>query len=202
MFEKYFKFKKYNNIGIRGLTNQLTAFCVSNIFKNNDKNILLITNSVYEANILYSFISKIEKNTHLFIMDDFLTSEALAISPDLLSIRLNTLNSINKGKNIVITNLTGLLRYLPEKKLWNNRKIKINKNINLTKEEIIAKLINIGYKSTDLITQSGQFANRGFVLDIFPINEENPYRIEFWGDEIDSIRSFNVDNQRSIEKNK
>ena len=200
MFEKYFKFKKYNNIGIRGLTNQLTAFCVSNIFKNNDKNILLITNSVYEANILYSFISKIEKNTHLFIMDDFLTSEALAISPDLLSIRLNTLNSINKGKNIVITNLTGLLRYLPEKKLWNNSKIKINKNINLTKEEIIAKLINIGYKSTDLITQSGQFANRGFVLDIFPINEENPYRIEFWGDEIDSIRSFNVDNQRSIEK--
>ena len=115
MFEKYFKFKKYNNIGIRGLTNQLTAFCVSNIFKNNDKNILLITNSVYEANILYSFISKIEKNTHLFIMDDFLTSEALAISPDLLSIRLNSLNSINKVKNIVITNLTGLLRYLPIK---------------------------------------------------------------------------------------
>ena len=200
MLENIFNFKKLDNIGIKGLTNQLTAFCVSNIYKKVNKNILLVVNSVYEANLLYNFISKIEKNTYLFVMDDFLTSEAIAISPDLLSIRLNTLNNITSGKNIVITNLTGVLRYLPEKELWKNSSIKINKKIVIEKEKLTEKLINIGYKSSDLVSQSGEFASRGFILDVFPINEENPYRIEFWGDEIDSIRIFDINDQLSKEE--
>ena len=57
MLENIFNFKKLDNIGIKGLTNQLTAFCVSNIYKKVNKNILLVVNSVYEANLLYNFIS-------------------------------------------------------------------------------------------------------------------------------------------------
>ena len=79
-------------------------------------------------------------------MDDFLTSEALAISPDLLSIRLNTLNELSGGKsNIVITNLMGLLRYLPSKKLWKDSIISLKKGDSVNKDELVSKLMSLGY---------------------------------------------------------
>ena len=82
------------------------------------------TNSLYEANQIYSSLSKLNENVYLFPMDDFLTSEALAMSPELKSIRLNTLNNLSTStNNIVITNLMGVLRYLPSKKVYKDPNI-------------------------------------------------------------------------------
>ena len=66
-------------------------------------------------------------------------------------------------------------------------------------EEMKQKLVQMGYERNFQIESAGQFAVRGGILDIFPLTEEVPYRIELWGDEIDSIRSFEVESQRSIE---
>ncbi len=66
-------------------------------------------------------------------------------------------------------------------------------------EEMKQKLVQLGYERNYQIESAGQFAVRGGILDIFPLTDEVPYRIELWGDEIDSIRSFEVDSQRSIE---
>ena len=191
--------KQFNNIGITGLTNQLISFSVQNIFNNSKRDILLITNTLYEANRLYSSISKINDNTLLFPMDDFLTSESVAISPELEVIRINTLNTLcEKTNHIVITNLMGALRYLPSKELWNKSKIRIKKGDTISKDELLNTFISLGYKSDAVVNKTGDFAARGFVLDIFPLMQDNPIRIELWGDEIDSIRSFDVDNQRSV----
>ena len=99
MIEKLVEINEFNNIGITGLTNELISFCVSNVNKKTNRDILVVTNSLYEANMIYQSLSKLNNNCYLFPMDDFLTSEALAISPDLLSIRLNTLNELSCGKN-------------------------------------------------------------------------------------------------------
>ena len=188
-----------NNISISGLTNQLISFCVDNIYNKHKKDILIVTNSLYEANIYYSSLSKINKNVYLFPMDDFLTSESIAISPELKSIRINTLNNISKNdNNIVITNLMGFLRYLPSKKLWNESNIKLSKNQDINKELLYKKLVSIGYETDVLVNKTGEVANRGYIIDIFPSNTENPIRIEFWGDTIESIRSFDIETQRSL----
>ena len=198
MINELFKIDTYNNIGITGLTNELISFCVEKAYKDTNRNILVVTNSLYEANIIYSSLSKKVNNTFLFPMDDFLTSEALAVSPDLLSIRLNTLNELSSNNNnIVITNLMGLLRYLPTKEKWKNSKLLLKKGLNINKDELERKLISLGYSIENIVTNTGELASRGFILDIFPIKEDNPIRLEFWGDEIDSIRYFNVDTQRS-----
>ena len=97
--DKILDIKDYNNISISGLTNQLAPFCVDKIYKNTKKDILVVTNSLYEANRYYSSLSKLNNNCYLFGMDDFLTSEALASSPELKSIRINTLNEISKTNN-------------------------------------------------------------------------------------------------------
>ncbi|MBP3634870.1 MAG: transcription-repair coupling factor [Bacilli bacterium] len=201
IFNDLIKVDEINNISISGLTNQLISFCVNNIYNKNNRDILLLTNSLYEANTYYSSLSKLNNNVYLFPMDDFLTSESIAISPELKSIRISTLNSIsNKNNNIVITNLMGFLRYLPEKKLWQDSIIKLIKNQNINKEELYKKLVSIGYESDTLVNKTGEVANRGYIIDIFPINTENPIRIEFWGDTIESIRYFDIESQRSLKE--
>ncbi len=198
MIEDIVNITTFDNIGITGLTKQLTSFCVVNIKNNSKRDIVLLTNSIYEGNILYNSISKLYKNTFFFPMDDFITEESISISPDLLSIRLGTLDGLvnNKG-NILITNLNGLLRYLPSKETWVNSVIKIGKE-ECNKEKLEENLTNIGYERSPFVTKTGEYSSRGFVLDIFPYNYSNPIRIEFWGDEIDSIREFDIDTQRSI----
>ncbi len=195
------KIEEIENISISGLTNQLISFCVDNIYNKKKKDILILTNSLYEANTYYSSLSKINDNVYLFPMDDFLTSESIAISPELKSIRISTLNSIVKNKNnIIITNLMGFLRYLPSKKLWQESIIKLNKNHEIDKENLYKKLVSIGYEHSIIVNKTGEVANRGYIIDIFPINTENPIRIEFWGDTIDSIRYFDVETQRSLKE--
>ena len=77
---------------------------------------MLLTNTLYEANTYYDQIKTYIDEVCLFPMDDFLTSVAVAISPDLKVTRLETLELLKNGPKIVITNLTGYLRYLPSKK--------------------------------------------------------------------------------------
>ncbi len=190
-----------DNISITGLTNQLISFCIDDIFQKTNKNILIVTNSLYESNLYYSILSKLNENTYLFPMDDFLTSESFAISPELKSIRVSTLNSISENNNnIVITNLMGFLRYLPTKELWKKSKLNIKKGSEVSKDSLYKKLISIGYIKDTLVNKTGEVANRGYILDVFPVNSENPIRIEFWGDTIDSIRYFDIEEQRSLEE--
>ncbi|MBO6195029.1 MAG: transcription-repair coupling factor [Bacilli bacterium] len=190
-----------DNISITGLTNQLISFCVDKIYKKEDKDIIIITNSLYEANRYYSALSKINNNCYLFPMDDFLTSESIASSPELKSIRISTLNEIvNTNKNIIITNLMGYLRYLPTKELWNKSIIDIKKNEDINKEQLYKKLVSIGYEPDSLVNKTGEVASRGYIIDLYPINTDYPIRIEFWGDTIDSIRYFDIESQKSIKE--
>jgi len=190
--------KGKNNVVISN--NELESVYIDYVYRKIDSDILIVTSTTYEANKIYNSLIKYNNNTSLYLMDDFVTSEASISSPELEINRLETLNSIVfcKNKNIVITNLMGLLRFLPEKKLWNKSLITLKLNIEINKEELVRKLNNIGYKIETLVTKTGELANRGYILDIFPINEDNPIRIEFFGDTIESIRYFDINNQLSL----
>ncbi len=186
---------------ISGLTNELKALYLANYCKKQKKSILLVTSTLYEANLLYKKILNYYPNTLFFPMDDFLTSEALAISPELKFTRLETLSLINNNINqIIVTNLMGYLRYLPLKKVYDRCKIKLKVNDEYELSTLVKKLYNLGYERETLVNKTGEIAVRGFVLDLFPINFNNPIRIEFWGDEIESIREFNIDSQLTIKQ--
>ena len=186
-------------MGITGVTDEFFCVYLYNLQKKSNKNIILVVNSLYEANKLYKSMQSYTDNVFLFPMDDFLTSEAIAISPDLKITRLETLNMIiSSEKAIVITNLMGYLRYLPEKKLYLSSVLNIKIGNEINTNDLVEKLYSIGYSRESLVTNTGEFAVRGFVIDIFPLGFENPIRIEFFGDEIESIRIFDVDTQKSL----
>ena len=111
---KDLKFEIENNMGIAGLTDEFFCVYINNYFNNHDKNIYIVTSTLYEANTIYSSLSSYCDYVYLFPMDDFLTSEALSISPEFKYNRLETINNIiNNEKSIIITNLDGYLRFLP-----------------------------------------------------------------------------------------
>ena len=131
----------YDYTCICGLHDEIEALYLYNFFNKKNKSILVVTSSLYEANNLYQNLSNYTNKVNLFPMDDFLTSEALAISPELKIKRLETLNKILTGDNvIVVTNLMGYLRFLPETKVYDNKKIKLITNdeydTNLLKEKL------------------------------------------------------------------
>ena len=188
-----------NNMGITGITDEFFCVYLVNLLNQKKQSILVVVNSLYEANKLYSSIQNYTDSCYLFPMDDFLTSEALVISPDLEFNRLETINNIISGNgNIVITNLMGYLRYLPTKKNYQQFFVDIKLNEEINPQKLVEKLVSSGYVRDSIVDKTGEFAVRGFIIDVFPIGEDNPVRIEFFGDFIDSIRYFDVNSQKSL----
>ena len=192
---KYFNFDD-NNITY-GLTNELICFYVLECFRRKKKNIIVLASTTYEANKIYNSLSSYEKNVYLFLMDDFLTSMALSSSPEFKMSRLEVLNKLKEEKKcIIITNLMGYLKFLPNKKV--NNKLILNVNDCFPKNELIEKIEYLGYKRESIVTSTEEYASRGMLVDIFPINHEHPIRIEYFGNNIDKIKVFNEETQLSI----
>ena len=186
------------NMGLINMTDEFFCAYINSLFKSK-KSILVVVDSLFEANRLYNSLSNYNENTLLFPMDDFLTSEALAISPDLMIKRLETINTIiNNENSIVITNLMGYLRFLPSKDVYLDNILKFEVGNRIDPKVLANKLYSIGYKKDTIVNKTGEYGVRGFVVDIFPIYEDNPIRIEFFDDEIESIRVFDADTQKSI----
>ena len=186
---------------ITGLTPELKSLYIYQKFKKENKSILFVTSNLNDASNIYNSLSHYTDKVWFFPMDDFLTSEAIAISPEFKTTRLETINNILKeDKQIVVTNLMGYLRYLPEKQIFKNSYIKIEKDKDYPLKELEEKLFDIGYKKETTVTMTGEMAPRGFVIDIFPVNVEEPVRLEFWSDTVDTIKTFDINSQRTTKE--
>ncbi len=190
MFEENV-FSYENTQTVVGLTDALLGEYISNYFFNNKKNILVVADSLYDANLIYKIIHYKSDNVFLFPMDEFITLSSISSSPDLKVTRIDTLNQIVDKKSIVITNLTGFLKKVDKgiKEFNLNKKVKRN--------EVIKFLEENSFNKTNLVTATGDYAVRSFIIDIFSINYNEPIRIEFFGDDIESIRFFDADTQVS-----
>ena len=199
IFDNMFNIRDEYNYSVSGLTKELNALYIYDTFIKKNKGILIIVNSVYEGNDLLNRLSNYTDKVLFFPMDDFITSEAIAISPEFKSERINTINKlIYDDKYIVITNLMGVLRYLPSKDVWKKKIITLKKDNDINREKLLNDLYELGYEKETIVTETGKFGIRGYVIDVFPIGMDNPVRIELWGDTIDSIKLFDIDTQLTI----
>ncbi len=197
-FERLFEVCDNDYYGVSGLNAELNCVYVYDAFMQYQRGMVVITNSLYEANTLYNKLLSYTNRVLFFPMDDFITSEAIAISPEFKSERIHTLNQLSKDNNyIVVTNLMGILRYLPTVNVWKSHIIHLKKGMSVERDRLIQQLYEMGYERETIVSETGKLGVRGYVLDIFPIDFDNPIRIEFWGDEIDSIKYFDIDSQIS-----
>ena len=189
-------FKYTNGIEYSGLTEDVMSLYINNLFLCQNKNIIVVCNSLFESNKLFKKTETFQKQVLLFPVDDFLSSLILTKSPELSYKRLETLEKLKQGnKSIIFTNLMGFLMHLPDKNVDNY--IVINKNDLINRDNLFEKLNKLGYERVSLVNQTGEYAVRGFIIDIYPLNCDHPIRIELDGNKIDDIKYFDENTQIS-----
>jgi len=150
---------------------------------------------------MYEDISFFYPNTYLFPSKEIVFYNIDAISGDLRWERLKVIREIvRQSRKIIVTAVDNLTSsYIPIE-LYREYTFKIVLGQQLSLHDISAKLIESGYERISTVVLKGQFSIRGGILDIFPPASSSPYRIELFGDEVDSIRTFNIETQKSIDK--
>ncbi len=184
-----------------GMTKESYSILLASLLQKEKRSLLVVTASLYEANTLVDNLTTYTNDVYLFPMDDFLTSEAVAISPDLKMKRIETLMALLEERpKIVVANLMGYLRYLPSRTTYQNAVLTLSKNEEIDPKKLVSMLSRLGYKRETIVTNTGEMAERGFIVDIFPLLLEHPIRFEFFGDTIESIRTFDEKTQTSIQE--
>ncbi len=195
---KLFDFDINNNKKISVSKNEIYNQLLLYIYFKCNKNIILVYSTLNEATETYNDIKNYIDNVYLFPEDDFMNKKAIAASPELLYMRVNLLNKINdKTKKIIIVHFNSFIKKVPNKKEYINSKIILKVGDIIDREDLIKKLLVNGYKRESVVYNTSDFSVRGFVIDIFPINEENPIRIELFDNQIEKIKYFDIVSQKS-----
>ncbi len=179
------------------------ALLIASAFYSQPRPQIIVKSNLYEAQQLFAQLDQFsDSNTcFLFPVDESLRIEALAASPELLTARLDVLHRlVNKEPIIVITHTAAVIRYLPTPSEFKNAHVTLKINQNYSPQRLIDDLVSIGYQRVSHVERSMEVATRGGVVDVYSLNYNQPIRIEFFGDEIDSIRLFDLETQRTIER--
>ena len=162
------------------------------------RNVLIVTHSDLRAREIREEYSFYSRNTVLFPAKDLIFYQADLKGREIETERLKCLRRIMEGRPVcVVTTFAALMT--PQIPLYALKEavLEVTKGGQLDLEETTRRLVEIGYVKNYQAEQPGQFAVRGDILDVFDLTEESPYRIELWGDEVESIRSFDALTQRT-----
>lgn len=174
------------NLALVGMTNEFFSLYVNAIFPKTS-GIIIVTPTLYEANKIYNSLSAYNSSVYLYQLDRVFLSSDLA-SDELKVERLTTLNALlENNKRIVITDVLGYLAKIPKKNTYQENIISLEVNQEISLTQLVEKLSLSGYVREILVTETGEIGVRGFVLDIYPVGENNPVRIEFFGDTIEQL---------------
>ena len=178
------------------------ALVLAAAYRKNPRPMLVIKQNLYNAQRLYEKLSVLlnEDECALFSADESLRVEAIASSPEMTAVKVETLSSLlNKPEQVVITCPSAVLRHLPFPEDFRKGCIHLETGMNVKMSEIKERLSAGGYQLASHIDHPLTYAARGGIIDVYSINYENPVRIEFFDTEIDSIRFFDIATQKTIE---
>ena len=186
-------------ISLSGLSDMGKVQTIATLNNALNKNICVITYNQIQAKRLLKDIGYFTSKAAIFPKKELVTYDYIAESKNLPYERIEVLNNIHNNKiNILILTIESVMQdIIPKNVLYkNNLNLKIGDTLNI--DYLKQKLIDLGYERKDLIDGRGQFSIRGGIVDI-SISEKYGVRLEFWGDDIDSIRKFDIISQKSIE---
>lgn len=172
------------------------AYCMSDGFTNK----IIVTYSELKAKEIYEDYRFFEKDAVLYPAKDLIFYQADVHGNLIVKQRMEALKRVLENKGVtLITTIDGCMDHLLPAEILRAHIIHIKNDSIISVKELTRKLLNLGYERVPQVESSGQFAIRGGIIDIYSLTEENPYRIELWDEEVDSIRSFDTISQRSIE---
>ena len=187
---------------VMGLSASTKALAIASSLEEQEK-ILVITSSQNEAERLASDLISLlgEEKVYTFLADDTPLAEFVFSSQEKIFARLEAMNFLSdKEKNgILIINVAASRLLLPQPDIFKQSELILSVTEEYNLDNLVKSLSSNGYKKVSQVLSQGEYSLRGDILDIFERSAQYPYRIEFFGDEIDGIRIFNPENQLSLE---
>ncbi len=175
------------------------ALLLTAAFQQDQQTRIIVKKNKYEAQQLYSRLAMLENEVVLFAMDESLRLQALASSPEDKNRQVSAMVKMRQDyPKIIITNVAAFSRFLPSVKYFDENCLEIQVGMEISKEKLIAKLNKIGYTKMNYVEIPCTYAARGGILDVYSLNYPDPIRIEFFDQEVDSIRFFNAQTQRTV----
>ena len=162
---------------------------------------LIVTYSDMKAKELLDDCKLYCRESYYFPAKDLIFYQADIHSNQLIKERVSVLRRLLEGEPItIVTTFSALMAHQLPLSVWQENVIEIEEGGIAEEAAIARQLVKMGYEKNYQVEAPGQFSVRGGIVDIFDLTRENPVRIELWGDEVESIRSFDIESQRSIEK--
>ena len=184
---------------LEGLNDQSRAIVLYENFIRQNRDMIVIVKDEKTAIELVDELKSLTDEVVYFPTKDIVFFDSYAHSNELRDKRINVLNLIkSEEKHIVVTVINSLLVKMVDKELWYEKYKIINMDSIFNLKKFEDELIKLGYERNNMVQFKGSFSIRGGIIDIFPIISDFPYRIELFGDEIDSIRKFDISTQRTI----
>ncbi|EOT45341.1 MULTISPECIES: transcription-repair coupling factor [Enterococcus] len=184
---------------ITGLAGSAKHLAILSAFKQFDRSVVLVTSNLYYANQAADELRQWESNVYVFPVDEVISAEMAFASPEAKAERVATLDAIaTKKKGIYILPIAALKKRLPDQETWDQAKMTfaVGEEIEIT--ELPARFVHMGYTREQMIEKPGDFSIRGSIVDIYPLDQADPIRMELFDVEIDSMRTFDVATQRSL----
>lgn len=199
--KKLFDFDINNIKNVSISDNEIYNQFILYTFFSSGKNIMLVFPTLNEATEKFNNLKSYLDDVYLFPEDDIISKSAIAASPELLYMRINLLNKINDNKQkIVVVHLNSYIKKMPNIQAYRDKTIHLKKNKIVNREKLIKDLTENGYKRESMVYNTSDFSVRGFVIDVYPVGEENPVRIELFDDVVEKIKYFDPITQKTMKE--
>lgn len=188
---------------IAGLSGSSRTVLAASIYEQMKKPIMLVTHNLLQAQKLYDDLVNLVSDDEVFLFpsNELIAAEMSIASPELKAQRIDTLNHWSKNNlGILIVPIAGLRKIVPPKSRWRKYQLSLKLGQDIEVNALLHTFVMMGYVRAEMVSTPGEFSLRGGIIDIYPLTEANPLRIELFDTEIDSIRYFSLDDQRSKEK--
>ncbi|WP_026693216.1 transcription-repair coupling factor [Peribacillus kribbensis] len=188
---------------VAGLSGSSRSMLIASVYSETHKPILVITHNLLQAQKLHDDLTSFLPDDEIFLYpaNELIAAELSIASPELKGQRIEVLNHWSrKSSGIVIAPMAGVKKLLPPKEVWRNSQLTLKLGDDIDLDQTLLSLVAMGYERAEMVSAPGEFSLRGGILDVYPLTEDHPIRVELFDTEVDSIRAFSIENQRSLEK--
>lgn len=186
---------------IHDMADESQAHFLYSYYKAKNSSIIYVADNLTRAKVLVDEINSIEEVSHLFMREDISYHDIKNLNPQVRNSRIEIIYKLCcDEKIIVITTIDAILTKISNRETFLDNTIKIDLDSKVNLSKLRKKLIDLEYEHVANVEQKGQFSIRGSIVDIWSINSNMPVRMELFDDEVDSIRTFDYNSRRSLDK--
>lgn len=188
---------------ISGLSGSSRQVFIAALAEQLNRPLLVVTHNMYSAQKIAEDLQAClsREQVLMYPANELIAAEAAISSPETLAQRMDVLVSLAKGfRGLIVVPFSGIRRFLPTKQAIVESEVSISVSDEIEINTFLSQLVDLGYTRVDRVETKGEYSVRGGIVDVFPLTSSLALRIEWFGDEIDSIRTFDTTDQRTVDR--